>query len=93
MMVLLPMCDGSSRGIGLLKVLWKLLTSIIAGCLKAAISFHDALYGFQPGWGTTTPIIDAKLFQLLTLMQVPIFEISIDLKKAYDTAWEPEEPA
>jgi hypothetical protein len=67
-------------------VLWKLLTSIIGRCLNAAISFHGAFYGFQPGWGTTTAIIDAKLFQLLTLMQVPIFEISIDFKKAYDTA-------
>jgi hypothetical protein len=63
------------------------------GVLKAAISFHDALNGFQPGRGTTTAIIGEKPYQQLTLMQVPIFEISIDLKKAYDTAWEPEEPA
>jgi retron-type reverse transcriptase len=85
-MVLLPKPDGSSRGIGLLEVLSKLLTSIIDGRLKAAIAFHDALHGFWPRRGTTTAIIEAKLFQQLALIQqVPIFEIFIDLKKAYDT--------
>jgi hypothetical protein len=85
-MVLLPKPDGSSRGIGLLEVIWKLLTSIIDGRLKAAISFHDALHGFRPGRGTTTAIIEAKLFQqLASIQQVPVFEIFLDLKKAYDT--------
>jgi hypothetical protein len=85
-MVLLPKPDGSSQGIGLLEVLWKLLTSIIDGRLKAAISFHDALHGFRPHWGTTTAIIEAKFFQQLALIQqVPVFEIFIDLKKVYDT--------
>jgi hypothetical protein len=50
-MVLLPKPDGSSQGIGLLEVIWKLLMSIIDGQLKAAISFHDALHGFRPGRG------------------------------------------
>jgi hypothetical protein len=62
MMVLLPKPDGSSRGIGLLEVLWKILTSIIGGGLKAAISFHDALHGFRPGLGMMTAIIEAKAF-------------------------------
>jgi hypothetical protein len=84
MMVLLPKPGGSSQGIVLLEVLWKLLKSIIDGRLKAAISFQDALHGFRPGRGMTTAIIDAKLFQQLALIhQVPVFEIFIDLKKAY----------
>jgi retron-type reverse transcriptase len=85
-MVLLPKAGDSSWGIGLLEVIWKLLTSIIDGRLKAAISFHDALHGFRPGWGTTTAIIKAKLFQqLASIQQVPVFKILLDLKKAYDT--------
>jgi hypothetical protein len=64
-MVILPKPDGSSQGIGLLEVLWNLLMSIIDGHLKAAISFHDALHGFQPGWVTTTAIIEAKFSIIL----------------------------
>jgi hypothetical protein len=67
-------------GIGLLEVSWNLLTSIIDGCLKAAISFCDALHGFQPGQGMMTAIIEVKC-----LAHLPIFKIFIDLKKAYDT--------
>jgi hypothetical protein len=85
-MVLLPKPDGSSRGIGLLEVLWKLLMSITDGRLKAAISFHDALHGFRLGRGNMSTIIEAKIFQqLAVIQQVPVFKIFIDLKKAYDT--------
>jgi hypothetical protein len=85
-MILLPKASGSFRGIGLLEVIWKLLTSIIDVRIKAAIDFHDALHGFWAKRGTGTAIIEAKLFQqLASIHQVPVFEIFLDLKKAYDT--------
>jgi hypothetical protein len=44
------------------------------------------LHGFRAKRGTGTAIFEAKLFQQLAkVAQVPIFEIFLDLKKAYDT--------
>jgi len=85
MMVLLPKGSGGYRGIGLLEVCWKLLTSILDARLKAAIPFHDSLHGFRAVQVTDTAIFEAKLFQqLATLQQVPVYEIFLDLQKAYD---------
>ena len=84
--VLLPKASGGYRGIGLLEVIWKVLSSIIDVRLKTAISFHDALHGFRAKRGTGTAIFEAKLFQqLASIQQVPVFEVFLDLKKAYDT--------
>ena len=48
-LVLLLKSDGGTRGIGLLEVIWKAMSSILDGRLKAAIPFHDALHGFWMG--------------------------------------------
>jgi hypothetical protein len=58
-LVLLPKEDGSSRGIGLMDVIWKLITSIIDARLKGSIDFHDSLHGFRTGRGTGTAIISS----------------------------------
>ena len=59
---------------------WKLLTSIIDGRMK------ESLHGFRAKRGTGTAIFEAKLFQqLAAIEQVPVFEVFLDLKKAYDT--------
>jgi len=83
--VLLPKDDGGHQGIGLLKVVW----TVIVGILNAhchAIKLHDSLHA-TVRCGTGTAIFEAKLFQQLALAeQVPVFEIFLDLKKAYDTA-------
>jgi len=85
-MVLLPKGGGDFRGIGLLEVCWKLITSIMDARFKEKIDFHDALHGFRAGRGTGTAIIEAKLLQqLAAIQQVPLFEIFLDLRKAYDT--------
>jgi hypothetical protein len=79
MMVLLPKDSSGFQGIGLLEIIWKLITS-------KAVEFHDALHGFHAFWGTGTAIIEAKLIQqLASIHQVPLFEIFLDLCKAYDT--------
>ena len=61
--VLLLKSDGGTRGIGLLEVIWKVMSSILDGRIKATILFHDALHGFRMGRGTGTAIIEAKFFQ------------------------------
>ena len=83
--VLLPKSDGGVRGIGLLDVVWKLVTSIIERRVSTAVTYHDALHGFRARHGMGTAIIEAKLFQQLAAIdQVPVYEIFLDLKKAYD---------
>lgn len=85
-MVLLPKGGGDFRGIGLLEICWKLITSILDARIKDSVEFHDALHGFRAGRGTGTAIIEAKLLQqLAAIRQVPLYEIFLDLRKAYDT--------
>ena len=69
-----------------MEVIWKLITSIINARLKGSIEFHDSLHGFRAERGTGTATIEAKLIQqLASIHQVPLYEIFLDLKKAYDT--------
>jgi hypothetical protein len=50
----------------------------------ALIKFHDGLYGKLPGRGTGTAMIEAKLAQSLAWHnQCPLYQIYVDLKKAY----------
>ncbi len=49
------------------------------------IKFHDGLHGELPGQGTGTATIEAKLAQSLAWRnQCPLYQIYVDLKKAYD---------
>ncbi len=52
----------------------------------ASIEFHDCLHGGLPKRGTGTASIEAKLAQQLAWQdQCPLYEIYVDLKKAYDS--------
>jgi hypothetical protein len=74
------------RGIALLEVIYKLISSIMNTRLQNAIEFDDAAHGFRPKQGTGTAIIEAKmLMQLHYRLDVPLFMIFIDLKKVYNT--------
>jgi Reverse transcriptase (RNA-dependent DNA polymerase) len=85
-LVLLPKGDGSFRGIALLEIIYKLVSSIIAQRLTKGIDFHDSLHGFRQGRGTGTATIEAKLqMQLARTKGTPFYQIFLDLKKAYDT--------
>ena len=44
--VLLPKGNGDYRGIGLLKIGWKVIESIINRRIASKVVFHDALHGF-----------------------------------------------
>jgi len=85
-MVLLPKGGGDFRGIGLLDIIWKLMESILNRRIASQVEFHDTLHGFRAKRGTGTAVIEAKLIQQLAARrQVPLYEVFLDLRKAYDT--------
>ena len=86
-LVLIPKATpGQFRGIALLEVVYKLISSICNRRIQSAIEFDDAIHGFRPKRGTGTAIIETKLLMQLNIrMDNPIYLIFIDLKKAYDT--------
>ena len=47
--ILIPKRKGDFRGIGLVKVLWKAIVSLLNLRLTSAIYFHDTLHGFRAG--------------------------------------------
>ncbi len=81
--VLLPKGGSDYRGIGLLEPFWKVVEKIMVARL-GSIKFHDGLHG-GPRQGTGTATIKAKLAQSLVWRdQCPLYQIYVDLKKAYD---------
>jgi hypothetical protein len=82
--VLLPNSGGDFQGIGLLNPCWKVVEKIMV-CRLAAIEFHPCLHGGLPKRGTGTATIKAKLAQQLAWMeQEPLYQVFVDLRKAYD---------
>ena len=83
--VLLPKDSGGVCGIGLVEVIWKVISLVINRRLLNSMTFHNSLHRCLPRRGTDTAIIEAKLVQQLVLCkQLPLYEIFIDLKKAFD---------
>ena len=84
-MVLIPKGKGGFQGIGLVEVIWKLLTIILHRRLTTGIKLHDVLHGFQEGRGTGTATLEDKLLQQLAAMREEVlYVIFLDLTKAYD---------
>ena len=73
------------RGIGLVEVMWKVVTVVLNLRLTASITFHDFLHRFWAGRGTGTATLEAKLIQqLVALKEEILYVIFLDLHKAYD---------
>ena len=54
--------------------------------IEDAIEFHPAIHGFRHCRGTGTCILEAKLqMQLASYLCQPLYQIFLDLSKAYDT--------
>ncbi len=82
--VLLPKGGGDYRGIGLLEPFWKVVEKIMVARLLS-VEFHDSLHGRLLGRGTGNATIEAKLHQSLAWRdQCLLYQIYMDLKKAYD---------
>ena len=82
--VLLPKGGGDFRGIGLLDPFWKVVVKVMV-CRLGSIEFHPCLHGGLPKRGTGTATIEAKLAQQLAWMeQEPLYQVFVDLRKAYD---------
>jgi len=85
-LVLIPKNEpGKVRGIGLLETLWKLTTTILHIRISKGITFHPDMHGFLPKRGCSTACMEAKLqMQLLHRIGKPLYQIFIDVSKAYD---------
>jgi hypothetical protein len=82
--VLLPKGNGEYPGIGLLDPFRKVMKKVMVARL-ALIQFHDSLHGGLSKRGTGTTTIKAKLHQGVAWRdQCPLYQIYIDLKKAYN---------
>ena len=52
--------------------------------LTSDIMYHDVLHGFRAGRETGTAALEAKMLQqLMSMRQAVLFEVFLDLKKAY----------
>jgi hypothetical protein len=82
--VLILKGGGDYRGIGLLEPVWKCIKRVIDHQLKA-IDLHDSLHGCCNNHGTGTAIIEAKLAQQLSYLELkPFYGVFLDLRKAFD---------
>ena len=68
-MVLIPKGRKEYRGIGLVKVMWKVVAAILHRQLATSITYHDFLHGFRAGRDTGTSTLEAKLLQQLAAMR------------------------
>ena len=84
-MVLIPKGEKDYLVIGLMEVMWKVVTEVLNRRLTASITFHDFLHRFWDGRGTGTSTLESKLLhQLAALREEVLYVIFLDLHKAYD---------
>jgi hypothetical protein len=82
--VLLPKGGGGYRGIGLLEPICKCIERVIDHWLDN-IKLHDSLHGCRNRRGMGTAIIEAKLAQQLSYLELkPFCSVFLDLRKAFD---------
>jgi hypothetical protein len=73
------------QGIVLLEVCYKVISTIIVMQIESGIKWHPGIHGFIHKRGTGTCILEAKLrMQLASYLCQPLFQIFLDLSKAYD---------
>jgi hypothetical protein len=87
--VLIPKGGGDYRGIKLLEPVWKCIERVIDHQLEV-IDLHDSLNGCRNNRGTGTAIIEAKLTQQLSYLELkPFYGVFLDLQKAFEAMdWE-----
>ena len=83
--VLIPKGNpGGFRGIGLLKMTWKLLERTLNERMSG-IKLHDSLYGTRMERDCEAGIMEVKLVQRLAFVeQCPLYGIFTNLRKVFD---------
>ena len=77
---------GKYHGIVLLEVMDKVISMIIHICINDQIQFHLEIHSFHHKRGKGMCILEAKLdMQLASYLCQPLYQIYLDLTKAYDT--------
>ena len=88
MVVLIPKGCEEYLGIGIVEVLWKVVTVFLNRHFISSIAFHDFLHGFQSGCSTVAASLNSKMLQQLTAMREEVvYAIFLDLNKAYDALY------
>ena len=67
--VLIPKGGGDYRGIGLVEVVWKVVTLILNSQFTTSTTLHNVLHGLREGRGTGITSLEAKLIHKLTSMR------------------------
>ena len=76
---------GDFWGVVLVEVLWKTVTGLLGCRFTSVIQFYDVFHGFGAGRGMRAAFLEAKLIQQLTAtMEAVLYDIFLDLQKAYD---------
>ena len=85
-LLLIPKGRADTRGIRLFEIVCKLVDAVIDTRIKLAVEFHNMFHRFSLGRETEMEILELKFAQeLASVEQSPIFVISLNLRKAYDT--------
>ena len=80
---LTPKGNANTRGVRLLKTLWKVVGTIIDTFMSTSISSHEVLHGFCAGRGMEITILDLKLAQeLASVNHDALFLVFLDLRKS-----------
>ena len=65
---------------------WKLCVVVVNCQLKRGVVLHGAMHELRGGWGTETATLEANLDQqLMLLAHDPLFQVSLDIRKTYDS--------
>jgi hypothetical protein len=82
--VLIPKGGRDYHGIRLLEPIWKVISRVIDHRLDT-IQLHNSLHGCCNKCGMGTAIIEAKLAQQLSYLELqPFYGVFMDLRKAFD---------
>ena len=69
-------------------MVWKVCATGVNCLLKQGVVFHDALHGFMVGRGTRADTLEANMDkQLSGLAYEPLFQVSLDIRKVYDSLY------
>ena len=67
--VLITKGNGDFPRIGMVRMLWKIVTGILNLCLTDTIQFHETLHGFRIGRGPRNSYLEANMIHKLAEMR------------------------